>query len=671
MKFFRKITKLFLILMFSSIFLIAGIYLYARMIPKLDINKLGSYSLYDINNEIYFQGNGTSEWANLKDISNYVTKATITIEDKNFYSHHGFDILRIIKAMYTNLVNGSFKQGASTITQQFAKNLYLDFDKTWERKLNEVWYTIQIESHYKKDDILEGYLNCINYGHGMYGIENASHFYFNKKAKDLTLAEAAMLVGIPKSPSNYSPLVNLEVAKKRQIYILNQMKKEGVITDTEYNEALNEELTFYGQKDKLNLNTIMYYQDAVISEVKSLGNIIETYMQQGGIKIYTNLDIKAQTSLEESINNNITNNSEIEASGVMINPENGAVIALVGGRDYNKSEFNRAINSKRQVGSIMKPFLYYNALENGFTASTSFLSQETTFTLNADNTYSPKNYNNLYANKPISMASAIAFSDNIYAVKTHLFLGVENLIDTAKRVGIKTPLEPIASLPLGTVELNHLEIVNAYATLASGGVKHEPFFIQKITDNKDNVIYEHKDSGEVVLNKSLTFILSELLKGTYDYSIVDYTYPTNISIASLLTHDYAMKSGSTNTDNWLIGYNKNVVASIWIGYDDNKSMSANDFKYSKRIWANAVEGYLKDKECEWYEIPSNVVGVIVDPITGNLATDESKNKKILYYIKGTEPSYTQEVFDNYDKVQEELEIPNNETTSEEKKEDEN
>lgn len=648
MKFFKKIIKLFVILLFLGIFLISGLYLYAKMSPKIDINKTGSYYLYDINNEIYFQGNGTSEWASLNEISKYVIDATIIIEDKDFYSHSGFDVLRIMKAMYTNIMSGSYKQGASTITQQFAKNLYLEFDKTWERKLREVWKTIQIESHYEKDEILEGYLNLINYGHGMYGIENASNFYFNKSASDLTLAEAAILVGIPKSPSNYSPLVNFEVAKKRQQYILNTLLKNEAITEVEYDKAINEEIILYGKKDTLNLTTIMYYQDAVMKELEGLGNVIETYMQQDGIKVYTNLDINAQTSLEESIKNQITDNDEIQASGIMIDPKSGKVLALVGGRDYNISEYNRAISSKRQVGSIMKPFLYYTALENGFTASTSFLSQETSFTIDTNQIYSPKNYNNLYANKAISMASAISFSDNIYAIKTHLFLGNENLIDVSKRVGINTELEPIASLPLGTVELNHLEITNAYATLASEGVKHEPFFIEKITDMAGNILYEHKDSSEVVLNKSLTYILNDLLKGTYDYNMIDYTYPTNISISTLLTHEYAIKSGSTNTDNWIIGFNPDVVTSIWLGYDDNKNLNESDFKYSKKIWANTMEGYLKDKESSWYQIPDNVVGVIVDPITGNLATNESNNKKILYYIKGTEPSYTQEVFDEYE-----------------------
>ena len=650
MKILKRLIKFIVIIFFISILLISGLYLYAKMSPKIEINKTNSYYLYDNNSEVFFQGNGTSEWVDLDNISNYLKDATIVIEDKNFYKHHGFNVLRIIKALYTNLINRSYKEGASTITQQFAKNLFLDFDKTWQRKLKEVWYTIQIESDYSKDEILEGYLNCINYGHGMYGIENASNFYFNKSASDLSLAEATMLVGIPKSPSNYSPLINESLARERQLYILNTMLKNNIITNDEYNLAKNQELIYYGKKDKLNLNTIMYFQDAVLKELEGMDTVIKTHLENGGIKVYTTLDLEAQKSLEESINNNIKNNDEIQVSGIMIDPNNGGVIALAGGRDFNKSEFNRAINAKRQVGSIMKPFLYYNALEQGFTPSTSFLSQETTFQIGNDNTYSPKNYNNIYPNKAISMASAISFSDNIYAIKTHLFLGSDSLVSTAKRVGIKTKLDSIVSLPLGTVELNPLEITNAYATLASLGEKHEPYFISKITDIQGNILYEHQDTTEVVLNKSITFILNELLKGTYDYNMVDYAYPTNISIASLLTHDYGIKSGSTDTDNWIIGFNNNICASIWIGYDDNKKMTNDDFKYSKKIWANAVEAYLKDKDVNWYNIPENVVGVIVDPITGNLATNESNHKKILYYVKGTEPNFTQEVFDEYEGI---------------------
>ena len=643
MKLKKRLFKYSIIFILLIIFSINGIYFYAKLKPKLDIKNVNSFYLYTLNNELYFQGSDGKEWVNINNISPYLIEATINNEDKKFYSHHGFDTLRIIKALFNNLKANHIVEGASTITQQYAKNLYLDFDKTFKRKIDELWYTIQIETHYSKDEILEGYLNTINYGHGIYGISNASHFYFNKEPIDLTLAEACLLSNIPKSPSNYSPINNFDTAKKRQERTLKSLLNDKIITKEEYDEALNEEIQIYGKKEKINLTTLMYYQDAVFKELKTLQGIPSTYLESGGLKIYTNLDLQAQTSLEESINKTITND-KLQVNAIMEDPKTGAIIGLVGGRDYNKSQYNRSLYSYRQVGSTMKPILYYAALENGFTASSSFLSERTTFNLANNISYSPENFGNLYGNKAISMAEAIALSDNVYAVKTHLFLGEKTMIDTAYKMGIKTKLEEIASLPLGTNALNIIEITNAYATLASGGIKNEPFFIQKVTDMNDNVLYEHTDNSEIALNYDNVFILNNLLSLTYDYDLVDYTYPTNVTIKALLTNKYAIKSGSTKTDNWVIGFNKNVVTSVWVGYDDNQDLQNNDYKYVKKIWANATEGYLKDKDNTWYEKPNNVIGVFVDPVTGELADETTKKRKIFYYVEGTEPTDVTSVF---------------------------
>ena len=648
MKVGKRILKFMFIIILQVIFLISGIFFYARLKPKLEIKSVNSFYLYDQNEALYFQGSGQKEWVSLKDMSPYIVNATVNIEDKNFYNHHGFDILRIGKALFNNIKSGKIVEGASTITQQYAKNLYLDFDKTLSRKINEMWYTIQIETHYEKDEILEGYLNTFNYGHGMYGIENASKFYFNKKASELTLAESAILVSIPKSPTSYSPINNLEKALKRQKYVLNTLLKNKVITNDEYENALKEEIILYGKKDKINLSTLMYYQDAVFKELKTLDGIPRTYIETGGLKIYTNLDLNAQTLLEENVKKTITDNDELQANAIMMDPNNGKIIALLGGRDYSKSQYNRSISSYRQIGSTMKPLLYYAALENGFTASSAFLSEKTTFSFSNNTLYSPKNHSDIYGNKPISLASAIAFSDNIYAIKTHLFLGENVLVDTAYKMGIKTKLESIPSLPLGTVELNIIEITNAYATLANEGIKNDPYFITKVTDMNDNVLYEHKDNPEVVLDNNYVYILNELLSLTYDYNMIDYAYPTNISINALLSNKYAVKSGSTSTDNWIIGYNKNVVTSIWVGYDDNSELQNNDYKYVKKIWANTMEGYLKDKDNTWYVKPDNVVGVLVDPISGNITTDISSKRKIFYYLKGTEPTNIQDVLKEFE-----------------------
>lgn len=645
-KYFFNFFKLMIIL---AIIAVGGIILYVKLSPKPEISTANSLILYDNNQEVFFQGNESKEWISLNDMSDHLINATIYTEDKNFYKHFGFDFLRILKASYINILSGSTKQGASTITQQYAKNLFLDFDKTWKRKWDEMWYTLKIEANYSKDQILEGYLNTINYGHGKYGIENASKFYFNKSANDLSLAEATILTGIPKSPSNYSPLNNYELAKKRQLLILELLEKNGVITEKEKNDAYNEKLEFSGQDEKEELSTLMYYQDAVMKELKSIKSIPTSYSENKGLKIYTNLDINAQKNLENTIKNTIPENSEIQTSVIMMNPESGGIVALVGGKDYNVSSYNRATDSMRQVGSTMKPYLYYAALENGFTSSSTFTSEATTFTFSDQSNYSPRNYNNTYGNKPISMGTAIAYSENIYAVKTHLFLGSDALINVARRVGITAKLENIPSLPLGTNEISIMEMAAGYSAFANLGYKVVPHLIEKVVDSEGNVLYEAKNNKELVLNSSLVYILNNLLTATYDPDYIDYNYPTAISLASKLKHTYSLKSGTTSGDNWNIGFNKNIVSAVWVGYDDNRPLNTSEYKYAQNIWFESVENYEEGKEDQWYDMPKNVSAVLVDPISGKPANETTKNKKLMYFIKGTEPNVTDQTFDeNYD-----------------------
>ena len=645
MKFIKKIIKA---TVFGGILLFTigiSIYGYGKVSNRLEIRSANNLSLYDSSNNLFFQGTGTSEWVGLSDISKNVINATISTEDKNFYKHFGFDILRIIKAISTNITSGKTKQGASTISQQYVKNLFLDFDKTWERKWNELWLTLNIESHYSKNEILEGYLNTINYGHGMYGIENAANYYFNKDAKDLNLAEASILVGIPKSPNNYSPISNFKLAKQRQKMILSGMVRNNYISEQEMNDAYNQELILIGKKNTINSDTIMYFQDAVLSELKTISNIPESFLDTGGLKIYTTLDIKAQTALETSTKDTLKNKDKLQTAGVMIEPKTGAILALVGGRDYSISQYNRATKSYRQVGSTMKPFLYYAALENGFTASTAFTSEETTFVFSNKDTYSPKNANEVYGNRPISLAAAISYSENIYAIKTHMFLGEKTLVNTAKRLGINSKLPEIASLPLGTSEINIIDMAKAYAVFANNGYKNTPHLIRRIEDINGNVLYEFKETPELVLNPSLTYILNELLTTTYDSNFIDYNYPTIISLAGRFSRKYSIKSGTTATDSWTIGYNPQAVTAVWVGYDDNSIIDSNIYSTSKNIWADTMENYLKEREKEWFEMPSNVVGVLVDPISGKPADINTPKKRILYYLKGTEPTNNTLVFD--------------------------
>lgn len=637
----KKLLKFIIFFIIFLILLYMGIYLFAKISPKLNIDTSRGYYIYDNNLELV---NGTSDqWIKLENISSNLINATIATEDKNYYKHMGFDFFRIIKSIYVNIINKKTLQGASTITQQFAKNLFLDFDKTWERKLKEAWLTIKLESQYSKDEILEGYLNNINYG-GVYGIENASYYYFNKSASELTLAEASILAGIPKSPNNYSPLINYQKAKERQYLVLKSMVNNKMITEKDMEDAYNADLTFYGYTHNNNLKTIRYFQDSVMNELNNL-NLPIYSLENGGLKIYTTLDLNAQEILEKSLNDNFTN-EDMQVASIIENPNNGEILALMGGKDYSVSQYNRATQAKRQVGSTLKPFLYYSALENGFTESTTFTSEETTFVFSSNKTYSPTNYNNKYANKDITMAAALAFSDNIYAVKTHLFLGEETLVETLKRVGITSNLEAIPSLALGSEEISLIDMVEAYSTLASSGFKTSPHFIRKIEDLNGNIIYEYKNNTEQVLNSSITYITNELLTSTYNYNFIDYNYPTCYDIAGKLSNKYSIKTGTTDTDHLIFGYNKDLVVGIWSGYDNNKYTKSSDGKQIKNMWVDVVESYFKDKETEWYKLPNNVVGVLVDPISGYVADENTKSPTMFYYIKGTEPTYNNDSLDD-------------------------
>lgn len=638
----KFLIKSFIFLFISFVVLLIGLYTYAYLSPKLDLKTSGSLYLYDNKNDLVYQGSRSNEWANLEDISDNLKNAVIAVEDKNFYNHHGFDYLRIAKAMLTNIKKKSIVQGASTISQQYIKNLYLDFDKTWKRKAEEAMLTLELEVHYDKDDILEGYLNTINYGQGNMGIVNASSYYFNKKPSELTLEEAIMLAGIPKNPAGYNPVSNYEASLKRAWVVAKSMLNNGYIDEDTYNNLFKEKLEIFGQTKNNNLQMIMYYQDAVLNELSNIKEVPASLVNAGGLKIYTTLDLDEQTSLENNILSNKVDD-ELQVASVIVDPKTGAVKALTGGMNYAKSQYNRALKSKRQVGSTMKPFLYYAALENNMTMSSSFRSEETTFNLASGKTYAPQNAGNIYASKEITMAAALALSDNIYAVKTNLFLGVDKMIDVAKRTGINANLDEVASLPLGTSEINILDYASGYTTFASGGYQKELYFIEKIEDIDGNVLYEHEDKNRLVINPNYTYILNEMMTSTTNDAYVDYTTPTALNIASTLTHKYALKTGSTNTDYWIVGYNPDRLMMMWMGYDNNKEVNGNVRNNAKKIWALTIEESLNSINTTWYETPKNVIAIPLDAVTGKTTNNQNK-VALYYYVKGTEPGVNKEQY---------------------------
>lgn len=608
--------------------------------PPLQVTQTSVF--YGANDEVIGKNhNGKNQlWVPFEQIAPAVIDATIAIEDRKFFKHHGFDYMRIAGTIIANIKSGSKSQGASTITMQYARNLFLHHEKTWERKINEALYALRLEMNYSKKDIIEGYLNTIYYGHGAYGIEAASLHYFHKHANELTLAEAAMLAGIPKGPTYYSPLVDFERAKDRQEIILDAMVETGALKPAQAREAKVEKLVFRSkQEDKL-VSIAPYFQDAVKKQLIEHYKLDEELMEQGGLHIYTTLDVDMQKEAEKWIEAEIDKSSELQTSLIAIDPRSGDVKALIGGRDYMESSFNRAIDARRAPGSTFKPFLYYAALENGFTPTSTLVSEKTTFTFDDGNSsYSPSNFGHKYANDFITLLQAMAYSDNIYAVKTHMFLGNEQLVNTAKKVGIESPLEEIPSLALGTKPVTMLEMVKGYSAFANGGYRVTPRFIRKVVDLEGNVLVEEEPERTLVLDPRLAFVLTDMMSAMFEPQLNDYTSVTGQSIAHLIKRPLAGKSGSTAMDSWMIGYAPQLVTGVWTGYDKEKTMnSSTEGLYAKRIWANFMEGALANELKLSFQVPGGVVGVTIDAKTGMLANDTCPTQRLTYFVAGSEPT---------------------------------
>ncbi|MYL45491.1 PBP1A family penicillin-binding protein [Virgibacillus halodenitrificans] len=620
--------------------LIGGVYLVSYIMGPPPLSNQQNTVYYSNDGEIIGEESGSESrhWVELKAISPFLIDATLQIEDQHYYEHHGFDYKRIMGAIIKDIKSLSLKEGASTLTQQYARNLYLTHEKTWLRKIKEAFYTVRLEMFYSKDEILEGYLNTIYYGHGAYGIEPASNYYFETAASELTLAQAAMLAGIPKGPTYYSPLNDIERATKRQQHILAVMRNEQVITESEYKEAIEEELTYIAQNE--NEEVIgAHFQDTVLQEAAEILNLDVEAIRSGGFEIHTTLNRDYQQQLEKQINQTVRSSSEVEVGVLAIEPNTGGILAMSGGRNYAESPYNRTTQAKRMPGSAFKPFLYYAALEKGFTPTTELMSEPTVFHLENGEEYKPSNYNGYYANKPITLAQALALSDNVYAVRTHLFLGVDELVDTARKFGFKSPLPAVPSLALGTAAVSVKEMVAGYAMLANGGYEMSPHTIKKIDNANGKTVFEREETlGKQKLDEKKVSVLNHLMTGMFDSQLDGYMSVTGSTISNRLTRIYAGKSGTTNSDSWMIGYSPSLVTGVWVGYDDNRPMEAVAEKsYAKSIWSQFMETAHKGLPNEAFDMPAGVVGVPVDPSTGQRATAYCDTSRVMYFEKGTEP----------------------------------
>lgn len=579
-------------------------------------------TIYDNNGDVMYESNFKKDmqWTKIDDIPEFIQNAFVSVEDKRFYTHAGFDPIRISKALLTNLKQGSIVEGGSTITQQYAKNLFLTNNQTFARKAEELYYAARLEMQYSKSEILEGYLNTVYFGHGIYGVNAASHYFFDKDMKDLTTAQVAMLIGIPNGPSIYSPFLHPDNAIKRQNLILHVLKENELISTQEYTNAIQEPLEL-SKRDEIYTSGInQYYIDAVISQL----NQMHIDLNQE-IEVHTYYDPDAQIALSTAIQQHTSADNELEVAGSITQPFTGNILAMAGGKDYTISQYNRAMYSSRQVASTIKPLLYYCALQQGFTPSTQFLSQKTKFVLGEHEEYEPSNYSNQYPNRKISMINAIAMSDNIYAEKTHLFLGINTLHQALLDFDIKQSV-PNASEALGCVNMSIIELSRIYNTFASEGLYIQPSLISKI-NNPTQTLYERKVEPKRLLQRDETLVLNQMLTATYD--VKNQTYGLPSMYGSNPKVKVGVKSGTSDWDSWVMGFNPEYTIGVWSGFDDNRELDKKYYDISKGIFQDTFNTLYEHKEGNWYQPSDNIVIKAVDPISGH----DNSNGSLYWYLK--------------------------------------
>jgi len=551
-----KLKRLFKYLLIS-IFIIS---ISLANIPLPTIYKAKYIEFYDKNNNLITSQieNKNGEYIYLNEINNYTKNAFIAFEDKNFYSHKGYDIPRIIKSIFKNIFTLSFNQGASTITQQYARTIFLSNKKSLTRKIKEAYYTSKIERKYSKDQILEGYLNTIYLGHGCYGIDAASKYYFNKSSRELTLEESALLASLPSSPNNGSPYIDYQKAIERKNLVLKVMKEEGYINLFQYKDALNKNVHL--NENHILETNINYYLDEVKEEINKIN--VST---NKGLKVYTNIDMNLYNAVLPIVEK--YNQNDTQLSLMILENNSNKVLFDIGGFNYTKSNYNRSIKAKRQVGSTIKTFLYSFALENNFTTLTTLKSEKTTFNIKNYGYYSPSNSNNIYANKKITMKEAYAVSDNIYAVKTLLLLGSDNFVKYLDRFSLSIQ-DSVPSMALGSCELTLYDLLKAYSVYANDGYYYNYSFINKITDSYNKIIYEPSTKKKQIVNKTIVKEIQTLMRLPF----YNNNYYTKSTLENYNIEGYYGKSGSTSSDSYLILFNDIYTIGIWIGNDNNEKL---------------------------------------------------------------------------------------------------
>ncbi len=616
---------------------VAALYLYTTSLPLADTDR--NSRMLDSSGQViatFSAGGKDSIPVALENIAQPVIDATIAVEDRKFFEHFGFDLKGLTRAVLVNLQEMNMSQGASTLTQQLARNLYLSHEKTWTRKAKEAVYTAQLEMKYSKQQILEMYLNQIYYGHGAYGIEAAAQMYFGKTARELNLAESTLLAGIPKGPTYYSPYNHMKNAKNRQKVVLQAMVDTGKISPAEASAAYEQLLPLKAPSERTTVEAAPYFRDYVRNVVLNELGISKALLEHGGLSIYTTLDMGMQEAAEQAVAKGLQGTEELQTALLSIDPRTGHVKAMVGGRNYRVNQYNHALTATRQPGSSFKPIMYLAAIDSGqLTSSSKFESRPTLFRYDDDRkTYQPRNFGDKYWGD-IDMRRAIAASDNIYAVNTIMQLGAESVIEMAHKLGVTTELEAVPSLALGASPVSPFEMASAFAVMAGGGQKRPTIAVLRITDAAGRILYEAPQPvGVQVVKPAAAYVLTRLMEGVFEEG------GTGNRVAKTMKRPVAGKSGTTHTDAWMVGYTPELATAVWVGYDKNRAISTTDGRRAAPIFAEYTEQALENVPPKIFPIPDGVVSVYVDPDSGKLASAQCPNKQLEVFVSGTEPKET-------------------------------
>ena len=625
-----KLAALAAVLIASILFgsLVGAFFAFTRDLPQ--IRSLEEYTpsavtrIYSADNkliaELYAE---RRDPVSLTDMPDDLIKALITTEDRKFYSHGGVDIKGIARAIVKDIRAGDFVEGASTITQQLTKTLFLTPKKTITRKIKEAILSFQLERRYTKDEILALYLNQVYFGSGAYGVESAARLFFGKPVRDLDLPECALLAGMPRAPSRYSPLVNLDLATRRRDIVLKQMLATGLITRQLYRAAVDTPVIV--ARPTQTHRTAPYFVDYVKPLLENA--VGESRLYKGGLTVFTTLDSKLQQAAQKAghagveqlivrMTRNRIQDPDPQVALAALDVKSGGILAMVGGRDFSRSPFNRATSAYRQPGSAFKPLIYAKALEQGYSQDKLILDAPVAYQRgNSIKQWQPQNYSKDFKGE-ITLRTALSLSKNIPAVRLIEALGPATVIEFARRLGIRTPLRSNLSLALGTSEVTLLELTAAYAVFPNAGNHIKPYGVTAIADSSGHVLWKVARQTTVAMQRADAAIVTDMLRGV----VLEGTGRK----ARTLGRSVAGKTGTTNDyrDALFIGFSPTLAAGVWVGRDSGDSLGRGETgaRAALPIWIDFFQAAFQDDSFEYFDLPDNTRRLYMHPTTGQTAS---------------------------------------------------